>query len=118
MLSSTWSRSLRGLALSSPKPSTFAAAVGAQTRTFASVLPDAPATSKVAFGGSKIPEGHARPHLGVEVDPNHGLYGFFRRIEKDGQVEYETLQTREHVNLGSSALPSVSLVFVTTEIAT
>ncbi|EKM49520.1 uncharacterized protein PHACADRAFT_265045 [Phanerochaete carnosa HHB-10118-sp] len=105
MLFSTLPRSLQGLACFSLRSLTPATVVGAQNRTFASVLPDTLTASKaVALSGSKarIPEGHSRPHLGVEGDSNHGLYGFFRRIEKDGQVEYETLQTREHANLGSS----------------
>lgn len=106
MLSSTLSLSFQSLARSAlSKSATLAAVVGTQTRTFASVLPDAPTTSKdIVVSGSKphTPEGHFRPHLGVNVDPNHGLYGFFRRIEKDGRVDYETVEIREHSRLGSS----------------
>ncbi|KAI0071698.1 MRP-L47-domain-containing protein, partial [Panus rudis PR-1116 ss-1] len=38
-------------------------------------------------------EGALRPHLGIEVNPNHGLYAFFRKVEtEDGEVKYETLE--------------------------
>jgi large subunit ribosomal protein L47 len=36
-----------------------------------------------------------RPHLGIEVDPNHGLWAFFRKKEVDGVVKYETMEARE-----------------------
>ncbi|KAL4081072.1 mitochondrial 39-S ribosomal protein L47 (MRP-L47)-domain-containing protein, partial [Scleroderma citrinum] len=37
-----------------------------------------------------------RPHLGIEVDPNHGLWGFFRKkIDLEGTVSYETIEPRE-----------------------
>ena len=37
-------------------------------------------------------DGALRPHLGIEVNPNHGLYGFFRRKEKDEKVTYDTVE--------------------------
>ena len=38
-----------------------------------------------------------RPHLGVEVNPNHGLWAFFRRkVEKSGELSYETIETRDN----------------------
>lgn len=36
-----------------------------------------------------------RPHLGINVDPSHGLWAFFRKKEVDGAVKYETLEARE-----------------------
>jgi large subunit ribosomal protein L47 len=32
-----------------------------------------------------------RPSFRVPVNPNHGLYGFFRKKEKDGVVSYDSL---------------------------
>ncbi|KZT18628.1 MRP-L47-domain-containing protein [Neolentinus lepideus HHB14362 ss-1] len=40
--------------------------------------------------------GPLRPHLGVQVDPNHGLYAFFRKkVATDGSVTYETLEAAD-----------------------
>ena len=36
-----------------------------------------------------------RPHLGITVDPNHGLWAFFRKKEVGDVVKYETLEARE-----------------------
>lgn len=36
-----------------------------------------------------------RPHLGVEVDPNHGLWAFFRKKEVDGEMVYVSLEGRD-----------------------
>lgn len=36
-----------------------------------------------------------RPHLGVEVDPKHGLWAFFRKKEVDGEMKYEVLEPRD-----------------------
>ena len=37
-----------------------------------------------------------RPHLGIEVDPNHGLWGFFRKkVDSEGTVSYETVEPRD-----------------------
>jgi len=47
------------------------------------LAPKSPTTSK------------KRPHLGIEVDPNHGLWAFFRKREADGVAKYETLEARE-----------------------
>ncbi|EPT05235.1 hypothetical protein FOMPIDRAFT_1021540 [Fomitopsis schrenkii] len=38
-------------------------------------------------------DGALRPHLDIKVNPNHGLYGFFRRTEQDGEVKYDTLES-------------------------
>jgi len=32
-----------------------------------------------------------RPHFRVPVNPNHGLYGFFRKYEDQGVAQYETM---------------------------
>ncbi|EPQ54446.1 MRP-L47-domain-containing protein [Gloeophyllum trabeum ATCC 11539] len=52
--------------------------------------------------GNTSPQAHLveggplRPHLGVEVDPNHGLYAFFRKkVDKDGQVQYESIEAAD-----------------------
>ncbi|KIP08103.1 hypothetical protein PHLGIDRAFT_127239 [Phlebiopsis gigantea 11061_1 CR5-6] len=63
-----------------------------QTRAFASILPEVP--SEPASRKAATPEGHMRPHLGVETDRSHGLYAFFRRVEKDGDVDYDTVEPR------------------------
>lgn len=46
------------------------------------------------------PEGHLRPHLGVEVSPNHGLYGFFRTVKDEitGVSSYETIEPKHKTN--------------------
>ena len=36
--------------------------------------------------------GALRPHLNIPVNPNHGLYAFFRKREKDGKVIYDSLE--------------------------
>jgi large subunit ribosomal protein L47 len=37
--------------------------------------------------------GALRPHLNTEVNPNHGLYAFFRQVEQDtGEKHYETIE--------------------------
>jgi large subunit ribosomal protein L47 len=36
-----------------------------------------------------------RPHLGVEVDPDHGLWAFFRKKERDGEIKFESLEPRD-----------------------
>ena len=43
-------------------------------------------------------EGALRPHLGIQVNPNHGLYAFFRRKEKEGNVRYETVEPSDVVS--------------------
>ena len=36
--------------------------------------------------------------MGVEVNPNHGLWAFFRkRVGKDGVLSYETLEAKDSV---------------------
>lgn len=36
--------------------------------------------------------GALRPHLNIPVNPNHGLYAFFRKREKDGKVVYDSIE--------------------------
>ncbi|KAH9936313.1 uncharacterized protein B0H18DRAFT_973302, partial [Fomitopsis serialis] len=50
-----------------------------------------PATKPVTALATVRNEGALRPHLDIPVNPNHGLYGFFRRNEVDGVAKYETL---------------------------
>ncbi|KAI0345778.1 MRP-L47-domain-containing protein [Trametopsis cervina] len=70
-------------------------------RTFASVLPAVPAAPKsTSAPRTKLPSnakdvrqpGASRPHLGIEVDPKHGLYAFFRKKVEDGVAKYETVE--------------------------
>ncbi len=82
-----------------------------QLRAFASVLPTTPApsaSSAVTKAKSKLPgnvpdarkEGALRPHLGVEVDPDHGLWAFFRRkTADDGTTKYETVEPLDFAGL-------------------
>jgi len=39
--------------------------------------------------------GALRPHHNVEVRSDHPLYAFFRQKEKDGELQYETLEPRD-----------------------
>lgn len=58
-------------------------------------LPSASSTNPVTSVGN--PEGLLRPHLGVEVNPNHGLWAFFRRkVGQDGAQSYETLEKKDN----------------------
>jgi large subunit ribosomal protein L47 len=36
--------------------------------------------------------GALRPHLNIPVNPNHGLYAFFRKREKDGKVTHDPFE--------------------------
>jgi hypothetical protein len=36
--------------------------------------------------------GALRPHLNIPVNPNHGLYAFFRKREKDGKVIHDPFE--------------------------
>ncbi|KAH8104582.1 MRP-L47-domain-containing protein [Cristinia sonorae] len=67
------------------------------TRSFASVLSSVPTTAKTA--PKVTPEnpqnGQLRPQLNISVDPNHGLYAFFRKKEVDGVVKYDTVEAPE-----------------------
>jgi large subunit ribosomal protein L47 len=36
--------------------------------------------------------GALRPHLNIPVNPNHGLYAFFRKREKDGKATHDPLE--------------------------
>ncbi|CAE6537827.1 unnamed protein product [Rhizoctonia solani] len=49
---------------------------------------------------AETPSGHLRPELKVEVDSDHGLYGFFRAVrdEVSGVLDYETIVPRHRVN--------------------
>ncbi|KAG8680168.1 54S ribosomal protein L4 mitochondrial [Ceratobasidium sp. 394] len=49
---------------------------------------------------AQTPEGHLRPHLDIRVNPNHGLYGFFRQVKDDvtGISSYETLVPSHRTN--------------------
>ena len=39
--------------------------------------------------------GPLRPHLHIPVNPNHGLYAFFRKKEKDGKTYYDTVESAD-----------------------
>lgn len=75
-----------------------------QKRAFASVLSGTPSGSGAQAASSSIPptpKGHLRPHFGIQVNPNHGLFGFFRRVEKDGEVDYEVLEPKQNSKTAS-----------------
>ena len=72
-----------------------ACALSQHARRLATHVPvpaSANASSSSAGVTSTAKEGALRPHLGVEVNPNHGLFAFFRRKEKDGVVTYDTVE--------------------------
>ena len=37
-------------------------------------------------------EGALRPHMNIKTNPNHGLYGFFRKVEEDGDLSHQSLE--------------------------
>ncbi|OBZ71598.1 54S ribosomal protein L4, mitochondrial [Grifola frondosa] len=42
--------------------------------------------------------GPLRPHLNIPVDPNHGLWAFFRKKEVDGKMTYLTVESQDPVS--------------------
>jgi hypothetical protein len=60
-------------------------------------------------GADTIIEGPMRLHLGIEVNPNHGLYAFFRKAQGEGQEgKYLVLDPR-HATKDTSGLSSTPL---------
>ncbi|TBU43588.1 mitochondrial 39-S ribosomal protein L47 (MRP-L47)-domain-containing protein [Dichomitus squalens] len=51
-----------------------------------------PAVASAASSSTPSSDGPLRPHLGIEVNPEHGLYAFFRKKEKDGKPYYDTVE--------------------------
>jgi large subunit ribosomal protein L47 len=51
-----------------------------------------PVDSVSKVGETTGAPGALRPHLNIPVNPNHGLYAFFRAREKDGKVIHDTLE--------------------------
>ena len=86
-------------------PPSLALRVGARAaRTYATetALPSTSSANPVtSVGKSKkdgVPDGPLRPQLDVEVNPNHGLWAFFRKkVGKDGVQSYETLEAKDNV---------------------
>ncbi|KAI9058360.1 MRP-L47-domain-containing protein [Trametes sanguinea] len=64
----------------------------------ASGVPSTSSAGSSSANGYGTEDGPLRPHLGIEVNPNHGLYAFFRRKEKDGKVWYDTVEPADVVN--------------------
>ncbi|KAI0335902.1 MRP-L47-domain-containing protein [Cubamyces sp. BRFM 1775] len=90
MLSSLPVRTSRALcSLPSVCRRTLATHVPAPT---ASGLPSTDAAGSSTANGYGTEDGPLRPHLGIQVNPNHGLYAFFRRKEEDGKVSYDTVE--------------------------
>ncbi|KAG8214478.1 mitochondrial 39-S ribosomal protein L47 (MRP-L47)-domain-containing protein [Butyriboletus roseoflavus] len=54
-----------------------------------------PNTHPATPSSSSTPKSQKRPHLGINVDPKHGLWAFFRKNEVDDLVKHETLEARE-----------------------
>ncbi|GBE84950.1 hypothetical protein SCP_0701320 [Sparassis crispa] len=75
------------------RPRTLATHATAVPTTYPGTPPVQAHSKKAAVSSASTNEGGAlRPHLNIPVNPNHGLYGFFRRTEKDGVVSYETVE--------------------------
>jgi len=57
------------------------------------------------------PVGPLRPHLGIEVNPNHGLWAFFRKTAgKDGVLSYVALEKKDNtVNYSGRAWSAAEL---------
>ncbi|KAK7689995.1 hypothetical protein QCA50_006637 [Cerrena zonata] len=62
------------------------------TRQYADVV-EAPNPTDAPSSRPEFPkEGALRPHLNIKTDPNHGLYGFFRKVEKDGESCHDSVE--------------------------
>jgi hypothetical protein len=57
--------------------------LNASKRAFATVL-NAPSAANEMETSTK--PGALRPHLGIQVNPDHGLYAFFRKIKDEDSV--------------------------------
>lgn len=66
----------RGVSLTTPEPETEAQ----QQERFEQFLTE------------KEKEKPSRPHRNISVNPNHGLWSFFRKVERDGKETHETLE--------------------------
>ncbi|KAI8978663.1 mitochondrial 39-S ribosomal protein L47 (MRP-L47)-domain-containing protein [Trametes punicea] len=64
----------------------------------ASGVPSAVSANSSTANGYGTEDGPLRPHLGIEVNPNHGLYAFFRKKVGDGKVTYETVEVTDIVS--------------------
>ncbi|KAI0720491.1 MRP-L47-domain-containing protein [Cerioporus squamosus] len=73
-----------------------AAVRGRQLATHAGSTPAATAAKISSYKAGT--QGTLRPHLGIQVNPDHGLWAFFRRKEKDGKVTHETVEPVDVVN--------------------
>ena len=51
-----------------------------------------PVDATPILGETSGAPGALRPHLNIPVNPNHGLYAFFRKREKDGKVVHDSLE--------------------------
>ena len=98
-------------------PSSLALGVRAHAaRSYATeaALPSPSANVVTSVGKGKkgeVPDGPLRPHLGVEVNPNHGLWAFFRKkVGKDGVSGYETIEPKDAVVDYSGVFPSMAWV--------
>ncbi len=81
-----------------------------QARTFASEVPHTPLVIDPSSPPSKDTSGPLRPHLGIEVNPNHGIYGFFRKkVGDDGEVKYETLEPVDFTHAMSGAYAHITV---------
>lgn len=75
-----------------------------RARTFASEVPLTPAVAESSDTPSKDNDGPLRPHLGIQVNPNHGLYAFFRKkVGEDGEVSYDTVEPTDHTTRNTGA---------------
>ncbi|ETW81545.1 hypothetical protein HETIRDRAFT_317294 [Heterobasidion irregulare TC 32-1] len=43
-------------------------------------------------------DGALRPHLNIAVNPNHGLFAFFRQRERDGNIKHVSVEDSEDIN--------------------
>jgi hypothetical protein len=55
------------------------------------VVPAPAAAAPVAKAAAAEP-GAQRPHLGIAVNANHGLYAFFRRVGTEPAARWETIE--------------------------
>lgn len=78
------------------------------------ILPSTSSANPVTAVGKNKGDGVSgplRPHLGVEVNPNHGLWAFFRKkVGKDGVQAYETLEVKDKIADYSGTLLLMALM--------